>query len=786
MTQRHDRWERIVIAIDDVDKVTHTNTKVREQHHHHHSNEHRNMLQPHEYNSNKNSNENTITVRLESSTISRGVTPASSLFISPHAIELLSTTTLSTTVLGGGTSIVDEEDRHQTSSTLKVKDTSRPIKSNVQQQRLKLQVTKVHIQVANQPSQTYPETMPPLVSSLYDDDGDIVTGPSGIMVQVDYEVISTTTTTKPIQHHLHRTAKQHFMYTVLPFLSGQRRIMIAPFHTIDNIKLHRYVHCRSSRRSSIIQPTNAAAVTITNIQCTTILPHEGAHAAFSTEGFRAFLQQRPPTNVRSSTSSANRHSKDTGGIWSQNQVASPKEWSHFFIGSGYPIPQSLTEASQSFSAAAAVSSNINPTDGNIVAPFTERRLINRRMYWIHWERHTERYNNGTEGVVFEAKYGLQYSLQIRGNDRQQLHKRGVSLNDLLPHSSTNQDKNYQSDPFADRSTIEVITSSNFQNTLEWNPDGGCQSSTTSTTTTIGKAITCTITPFKNISRAEPLFLIESDESKTSSHTASDPIATTLFHYWKVQTHLYRPHPGQAYRGTYSGMIQNQLIGCDGINVNVHQSIPAILDPIWQSLHVRIRRTTMTPSPNNAGNQVPLPSESVILPWHELDDYHVDFQSDGSFTFEMQHIVPSQSILEIIFDYEPKYMNVDFFPADPNRGFEIPPMIVQIMNLELDGTDMCHEVLQQTYRDSIPIVTLYSNALLLLAPLPDMSMPFNVLSFTCTFYVFVIGSLMNLLLKKVSAQMKAKILDTPKESKILMLKRNIRNKLQRLFSKASSS
>ena len=163
-----------------------------------------------------------------------------------------------------------------------------------------------------------------------------------------------------------------------------------------------------------------------------------------------------------------------------------------------------------------------------------------------------------------------------------------------------------------------------------------------------------------------------------------------------------------------------------------------------------------------------------------------FHDDGSFVLEMQHIVPSQSVLEIVFDYQPRFINVDYFPADANRGFDIPPLRVQVMNLELDGTDACHEILQQTYHDRVPIVTLYSNALLVLAPLPDMSMPFNVLSFTCTFYVFVIGSLMNLLLKKVSAQMKAKLLDSPKESKIQMLKRKIYNKLQRVFSKVLSS
>lgn len=287
-----------------------------------------------------------------------------------------------------------------------------------------------------------------------------------------------------------------------------------------------------------------------------------------------------------------------------------------------------------------------------------------------------------------------------------------------------------------------------------------------------------MTPFQNISRTDPLFRMgQPDPKRLTTHHTTDPKAVT-FHYWNVQTHLYRPYPGQAYRGTYSGRIQNQLVGCDGIRIQVRQSIPAVLEPIWQSLQVRIHtsRNTTTARPTR-------PADATLirpLPWHELDFHRVDFQSDGSFVLEMQHIVPSQSVLEIVFDYEPKFINVDYFPADANRGFEIPPMRVQVMHLELDGTDACHEILQQTYRDRIPIVTLYSNALLVLAPLPDMSMPFNVLSFTCTFYVFVIGSLMNLLLKKVSAQMNAKLLDSPKESKIQLLKRKIYNKLQRII------
>jgi hypothetical protein len=49
--------------------------------------------------------------------------------------------------------------------------------------------------------------------------------------------------------------------------------------------------------------------------------------------------------------------------------------------------------------------------------------------------------------------------------------------------------------------------------------------------------------------------------------------------------------------------------------------------------------------------------------------------------------------------------------------------------------------------------LYTDTQLVLSPLPDMSMPFNVISLTCTFYAFVVGSILNLAIKKASKHVK---------------------------------
>ena len=736
------RWEKIVVAMEDADlheDDDDDDAQLSEESpgSHHHRTESRVVHQIH--------------VRLESSTTTTTTSTTTTtntttssfpfkMMISPHAHELLQSP------LG---EVVGEVTTTDTTTTTTTHAHSKiiPTPSSIQ-----WRLHSVHIQVANQPLASYPETRENSDESMMMMIP--TTGPSGILVQVTYRPVVVIVPLHSFRSLPPRrtstivpAARDHFVTTVLPYLSGQGRILVAPASrsTTQNIQLHRHVHCTTTN---------------TTIECTAMIPHEGAHAALATEGFRSFL---PPRR---------------GGIWS---LASPREWSHFVLGSGTAIPQSWMEATRTWAT-----THQAPSAQQLLPP-PQRSLIHRRMYWIHWERMTDHNSNNnsnetdTMPEMIEARYGLQYSMNVRPT-----HPEGLSLNDILPHrqnDQTNQPHYYQSDPLADRSTIEMITSSSSRSHYSLVVGPGRSTTTTtkmrSTNTILEYGI---IPPFQNISRTDPLFRRDRpDHPRHTNNLMTDPQTAITSHYWNVQTHLYRSDPGQAYRGTYSGTIQNQLVGCDGIRIQLYQSIPAVLEPIWQSLQIRIhqssRNTTMTTA---------RPTRWTRLAWHELDSHRVHFHDDGSFVLEMQHIVPSQSVLEIVFDYQPKFINVDYFPADANRGFDIPPLRVQVMNLELDGTDACHEILQQTYHDRVPIVTLYSNALLVLAPLPDMSMPFNVLSFTCTFYVFVIGSLMNLLLKKVSAQMKAKLLDSPKESKIQMLKRKIYNKLQRVFSKVLSS
>ena len=82
------------------------------------------------------------------------------------------------------------------------------------------------------------------------------------------------------------------------------------------------------------------------------------------------------------------------------------------------------------------------------------------------------------------------------------------------------------------------------------------------------------------------------------------------------------------------MIQNEVIECDGIIVHMYQTCPAILEPIWQSLHLRLFRTATTMLSTSNHTRHHPPPELIIVAWHELDFHLVDFQNDGSFTIEL--------------------------------------------------------------------------------------------------------------------------------------------------------
>jgi hypothetical protein len=233
----------------------------------------------------------------------------------------------------------------------------------------------------------------------------------------------------------------------------------------------------------------------------------------------------------------------------------------------------------------------------------------------------------------------------------------------------------------------------------------------------------------------------SSNTTTISTAAARPSSPTL-RYQIAKT--AKRSQGVAYTGRFETTITNHVDDCRA-HVHFRDVLPGFVRPVWQSLQVQQGGDLI------AG--VPLSSTSSVE-WNDEDDSAV--------LTVLAYLEPLAS-LQISLDYQPAFLSFQEFPGDPNRGFEMAPAVV---------TMTCSNMVP-------PSTTLYSNALLILPPVPDMSMPFNVTSLTCSLYAYVFGGIVAMLVKKSSDKIRHALHPEEKpKSRLVKLKEKIRNKLQR--------
>ena len=297
----------------------------------------------------------------------------------------------------------------------------------------------------------------------------------------------------------------------------------------------------------------------------------------------------------------------------------------------------------------------------------------------------------------------------------------VSLQDVIPTRKTE----FERFPFADSTHVEVVQTDDSYK-LEW--AAHCRNH--------DRQELCELhdTPVD-----EPLFRLT---TSTDSSTAT----TTTIPYWSVDWNVWR---SSNHGGTFHTTVQNHR--AEPVNVTVFQRIPAVVTPLWRTL-------TITLSKNATTN---------TLTWLDLHPHQIDFDDKGSdlvFGYELAE----NSQLSLRLDYDPAFLSpLEAFPGDPNRGVELPPVRAVFATTTTNTT-----------------VELFSNTLLLLPPLPDLSMPFNVLSLTCTLYVFVVGSLLNLLIRRASQAVQQQLGSTTTKppSKLARIKDKLSRVLQKLRRK----
>jgi len=152
-------------------------------------------------------------------------------------------------------------------------------------------------------------------------------------------------------------------------------------------------------------------------------------------------------------------------------------------------------------------------------------------------------------------------------------------------------------------------------------------------------------------------------------------------------------------------------------------------------------------------------KSFTIEQLSMNDVKHDFSldSDGSAVISITTDMQEDSSLFIQINYNPKYLGFEAFSSDPNRGFDLQPSIV---------TFSCSDY------GWMGSETLFSNSLVIMPPVPDLSMPFNVISLYSTFCALIIGTVINITIKKSREKVRDELSGKPRKSKKEMIKERI--------------
>ncbi|KAF9669746.1 hypothetical protein SADUNF_Sadunf14G0139500 [Salix dunnii] len=166
----------------------------------------------------------------------------------------------------------------------------------------------------------------------------------------------------------------------------------------------------------------------------------------------------------------------------------------------------------------------------------------------------------------------------------------------------------------------------------------------------------------------------------------------------------------------------------------------------------------------------------VVPWYIRVYYHslqlfVDDQlkAVGAFV-EKIHVIPSKDkispgMMEMVLklpcgvksaaltiDFDKGFLHIDEYPPDANQGFDIPSAAIAFpdfhtsMLFHSNDSERKSPMLSK-FQESSPVL-LYTEVLLVPLTTPDFSMPYNVITITCTVFALYFGSLLNVLRERV--------------------------------------
>ncbi|WJX91919.1 hypothetical protein P8452_73634 [Trifolium repens] len=111
-----------------------------------------------------------------------------------------------------------------------------------------------------------------------------------------------------------------------------------------------------------------------------------------------------------------------------------------------------------------------------------------------------------------------------------------------------------------------------------------------------------------------------------------------------------------------------------------------------------------------------------------------------------------AVLNIEFDKG--FLHIDEYPPDANQGFDIPSAIISFpdfhASLQFPNNSISNSPMLSKLQEKSPILS-YTEVLLVPLTTPDFSMPYNVITITCTVFALYFGSLLNVLRRRVGEE-----------------------------------
>lgn len=158
---------------------------------------------------------------------------------------------------------------------------------------------------------------------------------------------------------------------------------------------------------------------------------------------------------------------------------------------------------------------------------------------------------------------------------------------------------------------------------------------------------------------------------------------------------------------------------DAVNFIYFETLPWFMRPYLHTLQATI--TTRD------GVQTQIPVSQIVKDIF----YRPAVDRERGTQLELILSVPAASTVTLIYDFEKAILRYTEYPPDANRGFNVAPAIIRILDRN----------------DSSSPIYIRTTSLLLPLPTPDFSMPYNVIILTSTVMALAFGSIFNLLVRR---------------------------------------